>query len=81
MSEEQQMSKEEQIGFHKGAISVLNKEREEMVKIANITEQLIQLHLKQLEELGVDTSSVKEESEKTEESPKPKKKIPIENLI
>ncbi len=77
--QEQEVSKDEQIGFHKGAISVLSKEREEMLKIAGITEQLIQLHLKQLEELGVDVSEVSKEVEtqKTE----PKKRVPIENLI
>ncbi len=79
MAEEKKVSKDEQIGFHKGSISVLSKEREEMLKIAGITEQLIQLHLKQLEELGVDTSEVKQET--TEKKPEPKKKVPIENLI
>jgi hypothetical protein len=51
------MSKEEQIGFHKGALSTLAKEREEMAKIVNICEQLMQLHLKSLKDLGVDLES------------------------
>lgn len=51
---EQQTSKEEQIGFHKGALSTLMKEREEMAKILQIVEQLMQMHVKALKELGVD---------------------------
>lgn len=51
---QQQASKDEQIGFHKGALSTLMKEREEMGKILQIVEQLIQMHVKSLKELGVD---------------------------
>ena len=47
-------SKEEQIGFHKGALTTLAKEREEMLKILSIVEQLMQMHIKSLQELGVD---------------------------
>lgn len=47
-------SKEEQIGFHKGALSTLAKEREEMQKITAIVEQLMQMHVKALKDLGVD---------------------------
>lgn len=57
MPEENQknnMSKEEQIGFHKGSLATLAKEREEMSKIVNIVEQLMQAHIKALKELGVD---------------------------
>ncbi len=43
-----QASKEEQIGFHKGALSTLAKEREEMLKILQIVEQLMQMHIKGL---------------------------------
>ena len=48
------ISKEEQIGFHKGALTTLAKEREEMLKILSIVEQLMQMHVKSLQELGVD---------------------------
>ncbi|MFH0752607.1 MAG: hypothetical protein V1914_03330 [archaeon] len=47
-------SKDEQIGIHKGSISVLAQERQELVKIISITEQLMQMHIKALKELGVD---------------------------
>ncbi|MBS3101205.1 hypothetical protein J4204_03660 [Candidatus Woesearchaeota archaeon] len=48
------VSKDEQIGFHKGALTTLAKEREEMLKILSIVEQLMQMHVKSLQELGVD---------------------------
>ena len=48
------ISKEEQIGFHKGALTTLAKEREEMLKILSIVEQLMQMHVKSLQELGID---------------------------
>jgi len=48
------IGKEEQIGFHKGALTTLAKEREEMLKILSIVEQLMQMHIKGLKELGVD---------------------------
>ena len=50
-------SKDEQIGFHKGALSTLMKEREEMAKILTIVEQLVQMHVKALKDLGVDLMS------------------------
>ena len=48
------ISKDEQIGFHKGALTTLAKEREEMLKILSIVEQLMQMHVKNLQTLGVD---------------------------
>lgn len=52
MAEEQ--SKEEQIGFHKGALTTLAKERSEFQRMLNIVEQLMQMHVKGLKDLGVD---------------------------
>ncbi len=48
------VSKDEQVGFHKGSLSTLAKEREEMQKILGIVEQLMQMHIKALKDLGVD---------------------------
>lgn len=50
----EQVNKDEQIGFHKGALTTLAKEREEMLKILSIVEQLMQMHIKNLQDLGVD---------------------------
>lgn len=46
--------KTEQIGFHKGALTTLAKEREEFIRLLGVVEQLMQLHLKSLKDLGVD---------------------------
>ncbi len=48
------INKDEQIGFHKGSLTTLAKEREEMLKILSIVEQLMQMHIKNLQDLGVD---------------------------
>jgi len=55
------MANEEQIGFHKGALSTLSKEREEFQKILNIVESLMQMHVKQLKDLGVDLEKLANE--------------------
>lgn len=44
----------EQVGFHKGALTTLAKEREELLRILSIVEQLMQMHLKALKDMGVD---------------------------
>ena len=61
--------KDEQIGFHKGALATLAKERQEIIKIVQITEQLMQAHVKALKDLGVDL-----EKEAKEAAKKAKKK-------
>ena len=48
-----QMTKEEEIGFHKGALNTLAAERNELVKMIGNVEAIMQAHLKRLEELGV----------------------------
>jgi len=59
-----QASDEEQIGFHKGALATLAKEREEMMKILQIVEQLMQMHIKGLKDLGVDLEAAAKEAKK-----------------
>ena len=66
------ISKEEQVGFHKGALTTLAKEREEMLKILSIVEQLMQMHIKNLQELGVDLQKEAQQS---------KSKKPIEDAL
>lgn len=55
----------EQVGFHKGALTTLAKEREELIRIVKITEQLMQMHVKSLKDLGVDLE--KESKKKLDE--------------
>jgi hypothetical protein len=70
-------TKDEQIGFHKGALSTLAKEREEMMKILQIVEQLMQMHVKGLKELGVDL----EEAAKEAKEASTEEKKPIEDML
>lgn len=58
------MTDAEKIGFHKGCLTTLSKEREELVKIVGVTEQLMSLHLKALKDLGVDLSQNPKEEKK-----------------
>ena len=77
MPTKKQASNEEQVGFHKGALSTLAKEREEMMKILQIVEQLMQMHIKGLKDLGVDLEAAAKEAKKTAT----KNKKPIEDMI
>ena len=54
MTKERDMKKDEKIGFHKGSLATLTKEREEFLRILQIVEQLMQMHVKELKDLGVD---------------------------
>jgi hypothetical protein len=74
-------SKDEQIGFHKGALSTLSKERAELGRILQIIEQLMQMHVAALAELGVDLrKEVDEMKTQTDNAAKTKKK-PIEDVL
>lgn len=48
-----QMSQEMEIGFHQGALNTLVAERNELFKMMQNIEMIMQAHLKRLEELGV----------------------------
>jgi hypothetical protein len=48
-----QISKEEEIGFHKGALTTLANERNELFKMMQNIEVIMQAHIKRLGELGV----------------------------
>lgn len=63
MADEQ--SNDEKIGFHKGALTTLAKERQELSKMLQIVEQLMQMHIKGLKDLGVDLEA---EAKKAQEA-------------
>ena len=71
---EKDVTREEQIGFHKGSLSTLAKERQEMLKILQIVEQLMQMHVTALKELGVDLQAEADKASKG-------KKKPIDDLL
>ena len=55
----------EKIGFHKGCLTTLSKEREELLKMVHVVEQLMRLHVDALKAEGVDlqTGEVKADLE------------------
>ena len=77
MTDKPEASKDEQIGFHKGSLSTLAKEREELGRIIGIVEQLMQMHVSALKELGVDLAAMAKEAG---EQPKADQK-PIEDML
>ena len=74
-SSKEEMSKEERIGFHKGSLSTLAKERAELARILSIVEQLIHMHSQELKTLGVDLDN------QPEVPIQRKDKKPIEDLL
>ncbi len=69
-------NKDEQVGFHKGSLATLAKEREELMRILQIVEQLMQMHIKELKSLGVDLEKQAQETAK-----KLKGNKPIEDVL
>ena len=70
-------NKDEQIGFHKGSLATLAKERQEMARIMGIVEQLMQMHISALKDLGIDLQKEAQEAMQ----PVPKQKKPIEDIL
>ena len=68
----------EKMGFHKGSLATLTKEREEMLRILQIVEQLMQMHIKELKNLGVDLVA---EAKKVAQTKQLKGKKPIEDVM
>ncbi|MBI2102730.1 hypothetical protein HYT55_02735 [Candidatus Woesearchaeota archaeon] len=65
----------EKIGFHKGSLATLTKEREELLRILQIVEQLMQMHVKELKDLGIDLVAQAKDVQKL------KGKKPIEDVL
>ena len=74
-------NKDEQIGFHKGSLTTLAKEREELARILGIVEQLMQMHMGALKELGVDLENDAAVKEVKQTKAAPEKKRPIEDIL
>lgn len=54
-----EMSKEEEIGFHKGALNTLINERNELIKMAQLVEQIMSGHIEGLKKLGLNVEEKK----------------------
>jgi hypothetical protein len=80
-AKEAEGSQAEQIGFHKGSLMTLSKERQELMRILGIVEQLMQMHAAALNELGVKLDQETAAAVQPQASaPKPKKP-PIEDIL
>ena len=62
------ISKEEQIGIHKGALSVLAIEQQEFMKLLQVVQQQIQGHVKALKDLGVDLEAQAKQAQASPEN-------------
>ncbi len=71
--------KSEQIGMHKGALMTLAKEREALMQLLSVVQQLMAVHAKALKELGVDIEA--EAKEAMEKLKKEKNKSDIEERL
>jgi hypothetical protein len=56
-----EISKDMEIGFHQGALNTLINERNEMIRMIQQIESVMQAHIKRLEELGVKINFGKKE--------------------
>jgi hypothetical protein len=56
-----EMPREIEIGFHQGSLNTLINERNEVIRMVQQIERVMQAHIKRLEELGV---KIKTSSEK-----------------
>ena len=77
MEDLEEKSEDFRKGYHKGCLETLQKEREELVRIVTIVEQLMQMHGKNLEELGVELETEDIEEENVNQNDKK----PIEDLL
>jgi hypothetical protein len=57
------MPKEMEVGFHQGALNTLLNERNEMIRMIQQIESVMQAHIKRLEELGVKVRTNPEKKE------------------
>ncbi len=69
-------SADEQVGFHKGSIATLSKERAELGRILGIVDQLLSMHVTELKKLGVNL-----DHQQPEALVMKKDKKPIEDII
>jgi hypothetical protein len=58
-------SKDEEIGYHKGALTTLAKERTELKRILDIVEQLMHFHVGELKKHGIDLAKENKTEKKT----------------
>lgn len=68
---------DQRIGYHQGALETLSKERQELSRMLQIVEQLMQMHISELQDLGVDVT----DDEDAEDDQNTDTDQPIEDLL
>lgn len=63
-SAKDEISKEEELGIHKGALNTLISERNELLKMIMNVEAIMQAHVSRLKELGIDIKFQQPKEEK-----------------
>lgn len=61
-TETPKLSKEQEIAFHKGSLQSLAAEYNELVRMLQNVQAIMQAHIKRLEELGVKIETKKKEN-------------------
>ena len=59
-----EMPKEVETGFHQGALNTLINERNELIRLIQQIERVMQAHIKRLEELGIKVRTGPEKDKK-----------------
>ncbi len=77
----EQGNKDEQIGFHKGSLSTLAKEREELGKMVSVVEQIMQMHMKALKELGIDLEAMANQQKQQAAPSQPQENKSVEDML
>ena len=73
-------SGKEKVGYHKGSLTTLAREREALMEMLKIVEQLMQMHIKELKDLGVDLEKAAQTQAKSPSKASASKE-PIEDLL
>jgi len=60
---------QQELGYHKGSLEVLIKERDELLRLVAIVNSLIQAHSKTLQDAGFNIDEFLKQKTKTEEKP------------
>jgi hypothetical protein len=65
----EEMNRNEKIGFHKGAIDTLLKERQELLKMASIVTKILEMHVSGLKEMGIDLTQQLQQAQQAQPQP------------
>ncbi len=78
----EEQNKQEVVGFHKGALVTLAKERQELARLLSIVDQLIAYHINALKQLGVDVEAMLKQAQEAQAQTQPQQeKTEAKNIL